>query len=175
MTSLLSAIPGLNAIYAIFNRSLDRENKILTNRQVLAKEVADNIDLWAKLLNSTFKTAIKTWTNDGRDKALAIIDELIRESIEIRYETIRTHSPILNYLDEDERFSSLASAAAAFYVSAVSAKRVVYGSIEVHSGEYISAYETDIQIMLKGWLAEIDRNLSLVRSAYDKVRTIEPR
>ena len=177
MTSLITAIPGLSALYAILTRQIGRKNSILTNRQSLAREVAESIEKWAELLNDTFLGALSTWEADGKAKAQKTVNDLIRDFIKVRYSALRTSSPILRHLAEDERFEPFATASVEFYQAAIETKRLVYGQIETSPGEYLvanSASGVASRRMIEEWLREIERKLNRVQTEYDRIRTIAP-
>jgi len=52
-------IPGLSTLYAILKRHIEVKNDVLAQRKELAQSLLQNCPTWAKVLLSTFDTAVE--------------------------------------------------------------------------------------------------------------------
>ena len=167
-------IPGLPTLYAILKRDIDRKNDIFRQRKELSAELMDNCRRWSEVLVSTFRGAIGRWAEEGRDAAANDIMQLEMDFLKLDYYSLESSSPILAFLREDSAFRAFAEACAAFYKSALSVKRIVYGDIQTHPGVYVTAGQVGIQGMVNAWENEVEQMLRKVGHEYMRVRILTP-
>lgn len=168
-------IPGLSTLYAILKRDIERKNDILTQRKDLAEQLLKNCQAWAQVLLTTFDTAIERWRVEGREAAEREIMDQQNDFMKLDYWSLGTESPILRFLDEDERFKPFVASCIDFYQSALSVKRLVWGQIEDHPGHYITSHETDVGVMVALWKAEVERMLHDVSLQHMAVKVLTPK
>ena len=167
------AISGLKVLYSILTRDIERTNNVLEQRRTLAADLRDNALRWAQLLLDTFDDAVRLAEEEGREAALAAVDELIADFMEIDYRALDESSPILEYLDEDKRFSEFVYSCRQFYQSALHIKRLVHGGIQDHDEAYISMQDTDIQQVVQTYKNEVELMVNRVTSTHNALKTIE--
>jgi len=167
-------IPGLATLYAILKRNVDRQNDVLAQRKKLADELMNNCHTWAQVLLDTFDDAVDRWEREGREAATNEIMELEGDFMKLDYWSLKSTSPILVFLREDERFAQFADTCAEFYHSALGVKRLVYGEIQDHPGHYVSERQVGIKKMVDLWRAEVERMLENVTMHHMKVKVITP-
>lgn len=177
MTSPISAIPGISALYAVFSRHIDRENKVLARRQDLAKEVCETVISWSQILEATFRDAVADWESLGKEAARDRIVSLMHDYLQLPYKTVKKGSPTLTYLGEDKRFSAFAGSAADFYTAAIDLKQLVYGRIERSPGKYLVANSElgyPSKAMVTAWMSALEWKCARVLHEYERIRTLEP-
>ncbi len=168
-------IPGLSTLYSILKRNIDRENDVLAQRQALAGELVDNCHKWAEVLIDTFSEAVRRWETEGREAAEREIMAQEMDFTKLDYWSLEATSPMLLFLKEDARFKEFAHSCERFYKSALSVKRLVYGDIERHPGEYVSQRDVGISGMVELWGNEVERMLRDVKTEHMKVRVLLPK
>lgn len=127
----IEMIPGINALYNILKRNIDRGNDVLQQRKALAKELHDNCNAWSVALLDTFERIMQGWETDGRQAAMRAIEAQMMDFMKLDYHSLEGRSPVLMFLREDDRFSVFVHACARFYESALGLKRLVYGQIDL--------------------------------------------
>jgi len=168
-------ILGLSTLYAILKRHIEVKNDILAQRKELAHDLLQNCQTWAQVLLSTFDTAVERWKREG---PLAAEHEIMAQEddfMKLNYWSLESTSPILIFLKGDERFKPFVDSCVAFYNSALSVKRLVYGQIEDKPGHYVSAQEKEVGVMVKLWHAEVERMLHDVSMNHMKVMVLPPK
>jgi hypothetical protein len=168
-------IPGLSTGYAIYKRNIDRTNDALKQRQQLAAELLQNCKLWSGILISVFDDAVARWSVEGPEAAEREIMKQQEDFLKLNYGSLESESPILLFLGEDERFRPFAQSCFDFHMSALSVKRMVYGSIKDKEGHDFTAFETDISVMVQLWRAEVERMLSNVNINHMRVMILKPK
>ena len=166
-------IPGLDTLYSVLKRNIDRRNDVLAQRKELAKELMDNCRKWASELLKTFNEAVMRWQGPGgREAAEREIVQLQEDFLKLDYWSLKSDSPILSFLHQDRQFAAFADSCADFYMSALEVKRIAFGSIKGSSGQYVNANDVGVKSMVEHWRAEVERMLSKVTTQYHKIRTI---
>jgi len=168
-------IPGLSTLYAILKRNIERQNDILAQRKDLSRELYDNCVQWSRILQDVFTEVRAVCKSHGRDAGRRLVEEQIHDFVKLDYGSLRSSSPIINFLREDETFATFAEACIAFYDSALDVKRIAYGSLEREPGEFVGEHEVGIDEMVRLWLAELERALDQVATEYQRTRTAVPK
>jgi hypothetical protein len=52
-------------------------------------------------------------------------------------------------------------------------KKIVYGEIKNHRGEYISSYDNDIRTMVNAWKYQVEKMLRDVNKEYAKILVLK--
>lgn len=154
---------------------IEVKNDILAQRKELAQGLLQNCQTWARVLLSTFDTAVERWKRDGPMAAEREIMAQQDDFMKLDYWSLESTSPVLLFLKEDERFKPFVDSCVAFYNSALSVKRLVYGQIEDKPGHYVSAHEREVGAMVKLWHAEVERMLRDVSINHMKVMVLQPK
>jgi len=128
-------IPGLDTLYEIYKRSIERRNDALKQRKELADELMENCRKWVLVLTETFDDAFaKCDRTENYWDGLDIIRRQMQDLSKLDYRSLRDDSEILTFLREDPRFKSFADACVDFYTRAVDSKKETYLSIEREEG-----------------------------------------
>lgn len=168
-------IPGLSTLYAILKRHIEVKNDVLAQRKELAHNLLQNSQMWSQALLTTFDTAVNRWKSEGRQAAEREIAAQQDDFMKLDYWSLESSSPVLIFLKEDERFKPFVDSCAAFYNSALSVKRLVYGQIEDAPGHFIYSHEHEVGDMVKAWRAEVERMLRDVSVNHMKVMVLPPK
>ena len=167
-------IPGLGTLYAILKRDIEVGNQRLEYRRTLAAELYQNCEDWSRLLVTTFDRAVERWARNDYNGAAKEIMDLQNDFLQLDYRSIRTGSPIIEHLSTDPRFRTFAEACCAFYESALSVKRMVYGEIQDSRGRYVRAdMGAHIGRMESLWRQEVERMLEMIGREWHQIRTLE--
>ena len=168
------SIPGLGTLYSILKRDIDVRNDTLAGRKQLSKELYDNCRTWAQVLVDTFDEAVRRGETEGKGAAFREMEELIGDFLKLDYYSLESSSPILQFLQMNSRFREFAESCARFYESALNVKRLVWGDIERHPGEYVSSNKVGIEGMIDLWKVEVEKMLRDVAEKYHAVHVIQP-
>ncbi len=169
-----SLIPGLNALYGILKRHIERGNDELKQRKELAQEVRDSCHHWSKLLVKMIDDVVEQWERNNRSGAIDSIMRLTNDFHEIDYWSLDESSPILKFLKKDPRFRDFAIKCAGFYKSALDLKRLAYGEIKDRHGMLHNAATVGLPTMAHIWREEVRERLRCVTTAHNYVKTIVP-
>ncbi len=169
------SIPGISTLYAILKRDIEHTNDVLAQRRALADELRDNCEQWAKLLIETFDRAIELWEIEGKQAAIDALRELIDDFMALDYYSLEDTSPILKYLDDDDRFSPFVYSCKRFYSSALNIKRIVYSELQNHDGEYISIHDVGIHPIVGLYNDEVRSMMRGVANAHNALKTLKPK
>ena len=149
-------IPGLSTLYAILKRHIEIKNDVLSQRKELAQELVDNCEKWSDVLIKTFDSAVARWQVEGREAAIGEILQQDNDFRRLNYLSLAGDSPILEFLNKDERFQPFVASCVDFYQSALDIKKLVWGQIEEYPGRYVIAQDNDVSVMIKLWHRELD-------------------
>lgn len=167
-------IPGIDALYNILKRHIERGNDVLAQRKELAQELHDACRTWSRLLVEMIDDAVGKW-QDGRKKAAAeAVMALEMDFQKLDYWSLESTSPIVLFLQEDDRFGDFAAKCVGFYKSALYVKRLLHGGIRDRSGVHHSSHGTPLPEMARLWREEVEDMLRKVVRAYHQIKTITP-
>ena len=169
------AIPGLETLYEILRRNIERKNDVLVQRKELAGELVLNCRKWSRLLIEAFEQVQKVWAREGKENALKKLEEVIEDFLELDYWSLEETSPILRFLGEDLRFVKFVDSCARFYESSLHIKRVLYGSIEASPNQFVDVNDVGVQEMMKMHLRSIEWHLRNVSTEFMEIRTLTPK
>ena len=168
-------IIGFRTLYEIYKRHVERENDILAQRKQLASELYETSATWTTLLIETFDEAIALWENEGKEVAILAVEGLMNDFSKLDYYSLRDTSPILNFLDEDKPFQEFVYACRQYYQSALGIKRLVYGGIKNHEGQYVSMQNAEIRDIITLYSEELELMHRRITDAHNAIKTVLPK
>jgi len=169
------SIPGISALYAILKRNIDRDNDVLNQRKNLASQLKDNCYKWVEILEQVFSNAEKMVDNRDYLGAKRAVENQMDDFLKLNYKSLKTESPILIFLDEDERFSKFVDSCENFYRSALDIKKVVYRGVRDADGYEVRLEKNGLSAVRNAWRYELESMIDRVNHEYMMIEVIKPK